>query len=346
MVWILANQYLLSRSETATLKILDHELQIESSNHWSSLNRPEFTANLELETVTITGNTINSIGVSLKNHKFLRELRLCDNPNLELHPDDVDHLNSTSLRILHLDGCDISRLPNNTFAHLPGLNELNLERNHLATIPYNILHPTNISILSLSNNHEFNFRPNSFVLESPTLTEFRCNDCGINVIYDETFVQLPLLSRIELNRNQITVVHFNSFVGNSQLSILQLNQNRLTAFPITSFRASNLRELCLDGNNFTAGVSTNILKQQYTKLNLRGQCSQNVSHKLDEDVPRPGISDAFIATYLVLIVVLQGLLAALLIGLCLRQVFGKKEQMEFEYSDGVLNDSDIYRYVK
>lgn len=117
---------------------------------------------------------------------------------------------------------------------------------------------------------------------------------------------------------------------------------------MTSFRTTQLRELCLDGNNFTAGISTNILKQRYAKLNLRGECPRNVSHQLDavEDVRRPGISDAFIATYLVCIVVLQGILAALLIVLCLRQMFGKKDPTEFEYANGVLNDSDIYRYVK
>lgn len=115
-----------------------------------------------------------------------------------------------------------------------------------------------------------------------------------------------------------------------------------------SFQTPQLRELCLDGNNFTAGISTNILKQRYAKLNLRGQCPLNISQQLDAilNVRRPGISDAFIASYLVLIVVLQGVLAALLIGLCLRQLYIKKDSKEFPYADGVLNDSEIYRYVK
>lgn len=109
-----------------------------------------------------------------------------------------------------------------------------------------------------------------------------------------------------------------------------------------------MRELCLDGNNFTDGFTTNILKQRYVKLDLRGQCPRNVSNQLDAilDDRRPGISDAFIATYLVMIVVVQGVLATLLIVICLRQLFGKKDPLEFQYADGVLNDSDIYRYVK
>lgn len=323
-------------------------MQIESSNHWSSLNRPEFTSNLQLESVIITGNTITAFGVSLKNHKFLKELRLCDNPDLNLQSDDITNLNSTSLRILHLDGCDISTLPDKTFTQLPGLAELNLERNQLVSIPYDMLQSTNSSILSLSSNHVFNFRPNQYFIVSPTLREFRCNDCGINVIYDETFLQLPMLDRLELNRNQLTVVYPKSFVGNRLLSVLQLNENRLTTFPITSFPTAQLTELCLDGNNFTEGLSTKILTQRYVKLNLRGQCPRNVSNQLDaiQDERLPGISDAFIATYLVMIVVLQCALASLLIVLCLRQLFRKKDPTEFVYSDGVLNDSDIYRYVQ
>lgn len=341
------------RNSTASSNSInnDRDLQIESNNHWTSLNRPEFTANLLLETVTITANTINALGVTLKNHPFLRELRLCDNPTLDLQPDDIENLNSKSLRTLHLDGCDLSELPTNSFAHLPALVELNLDRNHLVTVPQDVLLLTNTTTISLSSNTDFNFLPNANVLRSQTLSEFRCNDCGINVIYDVTFDQLPALMRLELNRNQITVVYPKSFGGlGRRLQVLQLNQNRLTTFPITSLRAGQhqLRELCLDGNNFTPGIGTDMLKQRYATLNLRGQCPRDASlQQLDdiEAVRRPGISDAFIATYLVMIVVVQGVFAALLIGLCLRQVFGKKDPTEFEYSNGVLNDSEVYRYV-
>lgn len=296
----------------------------------------------------IIGNTINSLAVTLAGHPFLRNLQLSDNPNFVLRPNDIPNLNSKSLRSLYLDGCNLTTIPNASFALLPGLVELNLERNHLKTIPVEILAKTNISRLSLSQNHDFNFIPNTGLLVSDTLTEFRCNGCGINVIYEATFAKLPSLRRIELNQNQITVVYAKAFGQLGRLAVLQLNQNHLATFPIGTLRTPPLLELCLDGNNFTSGTSTNVLKQRYVRLQLRGQCPANVSGQLDdiEDARLPGISDAFIASYLVLVVLIQGVLAALLIGFCLRQKFRSREPEEWDYAAGVLNDSAIYEYVK
>lgn len=326
---------------------------VDVDDHWTSLNRSEFTQNLLLEVVSIENNHILSLEANLSQHTALRELHLNDNSRFDLDLHDVANLVSASLRTLQVGGCDLDRIGNGTFERLPQLQSLVLDRNALTEIPVNMLAGTDVRQLSMSGNYVYNFPPDKPILNSSLLTVFRCNKCAITRVYTDTFELLPALLELELNGNQISIVYTQAFAHQPLLQVIQLNENELVAYPLEALRSPPLRELCLDGNNFTASIGTTFLKERVRKYGLRAQCPINVPKRLDdiEDTRLPGISDAFIASYLVLIVVLQAVFGVLALMYCLRHVYVSRTRRrrgseEFDYSAGVVNESLLYRYVK
>lgn len=346
-------------ASTATPTV-HQQLVVDPSDQWTSLNRTEFTQNLQLELVSIDHNHILTLGTNLAAHSDLLELRLNDNPHFDLKTGDVDNLHSSTLQALHLSGCHLDNIVGNAFAGLPQLRELHLDRNVLKMIPVNMLVGTNVSSVSLSDNEAFNMPTERPVLNSTQLVELRCNRCGITRIYSDTFVLLPALQRLELNGNRIAMIYPSAFDYNNRLAVIHLNDNRLSSFPLEALHSPQpLQQLCVDGNNFTASVGTTRLKLRYIKDELRGDCPSSASGELGyqrlddvEDSRLPGISDAFIAVYLVMIVLVQTVAVVVLVLYYVRRVYVRRtswrrsETIEFDYAAGVVNECGIYVYVR
>lgn len=335
---------------------LTNQLIIEPDDPWTSLNRTEFTLNPRLQLVSIENNHIAALGATLSKHKRLVELQLSDNGRFDLDANDVANLVSSSLHILQLAGCRLTNITNDrTFAGLPNLRQLNLDRNQLRLIPATLLGGTNVTVLSMSGNTDFNFPADRALLHSSTLSVFRCNKCGITRIYTDTFRRMSALTSVELNDNHITLVYTLAFVSNPLLASVQLNDNQLQAYPLEAMRSPPLRELCLDGNMFNSSVATTLLKERYATYALRADCPVDAQRRrLDdvEDTRLPGISDAFIASYLVMVVMGQAALGVVLVLYCLRHAYvvprrsRRRGSEEFDYAAGVVNDNEMYCYVR
>lgn len=342
-------------------------LIVDPLDHWTSLNRTDFTQNTRLQDIAIEHNHIITLGVTLAKHRQLRTLLLNDNPAFDLDASDVAHLVSATLLKLELAGCKLTNMAagNRSFAGLPQLRTLNLDRNHMTAIPVDMLAGTNVSALSLCGNEAFNFPAEAPVLNSSRLTEFRCNRCGISSIYTRTFALLPALERLELNGNRLKLVNPLAFTATPRLAVIHLNDNSLQTYPLEALRSTSLlHELCLDCNNFISSFTTNDLKRRYVQLGLRGHCPNNhTSHperptlRLEDIVEarRPGISDAYIASYLVVVVLVQAVSGVVLLVYWARearrqvrrhQCSRRGSECEFDYAAGVVNDSCVYRYVR
>lgn len=343
-------------------------LIVDPSDQWTSLNRTEFTQNTRLQVVSIEGNHIITLGVSLAKHSDLRSLLLNDNPRFDLDAKDVAQLVSRTLHTLQLAGCQLQNIPTGrrSFVGLPQLRTLIIDRNQMTAVPLDLLDGSNVSALSLGGNTDFTFPPDLPVLDSNRLTDFRCNRCGITNIYTRTFELMPALERLELNGNRLTRVFPLAFAATPRLAVVQLNDNELQTYPLEALHSTPLLyELCLDCNRFASTFPTSELKRRYIQLGLRGHCpTDHTTHperstlRLEDivDARRPGISDAYIASYLVVVVLVQAALGLVLLVYWAREARRQvrryqrsrhgSECEDFDYSAGVVNDSCVYRYVR
>lgn len=101
--------------------------------------------------------------------------------------------------------------------------------------PFSFSKYRNLRALNMSNNYNFHFPEHSMFLVSHNIRYYFCNNCGIKVIYEETFKGLPILSTIELKGNEIQVIMPEAFNCLPQISILNLEYNRLKTFNLKGF---------------------------------------------------------------------------------------------------------------
>lgn len=92
-----------------------------------------------------------------------------------------------------------------------------------------------LRVLNMSNNTIFVFPPQSIFLFSRNLRYYFCNNCGITVIYEETFKGLPILSTIELKGNNIQQIMPETFNYVPKISILNLESNQIKGFNSEGF---------------------------------------------------------------------------------------------------------------
>lgn len=139
------------------------------------------------------------------------------------------------------------------------------------------------------------------------------------------------------------------FNNNKNLVSLAIEQNDLNDFPQSVFDAFPLlKSLCIDGNPFLM-TAKNAFKSYYARFSLRTNCTEAVDDGNNfENILNPaeptknkGISDAFIASYLLIILVAQATVIGVLVLYYFKIVFTDKDD-EFDYSSNVLNDHDIY----
>lgn len=288
-------------------------------------------------------------------------------------PPETSFLSSISLERFECSGCGILTIFNATFSELPRLKELNLggnslsviqsasfntqfflrnlnfDFNRLTTIPIDLLKQSKVNAsLTMNHNSDFDFPPNEVLIRSKFLKEFQCSYCGITRMYVETFSELPNIESIALNNNSISTINSKMFERSRNILALSIEQNNLNDFPMSIFDVIfKLQSLCIDGNPFLR-TAKNALKNYYRQAKLRTNCTEiEVENYFETDLnpaeptKNKGISDAFIASYLLIILVAQAAVIGVLVMYCFKIVLTDKED-EFDYSSNVLNDHDIY----
>lgn len=348
------------------MTISEPELRIIQTERWSSLDNFRVTNNLKLALIDVSDNNLSSIGISLSLHESLRVLTLSGNENLQLTKADADNLSSKSLETFECDRCGVQVLSVNCFSRLPHLKSLSLMSNKLRTLPPNLFRSSVIEKLSLSHNRELSIGQNSILLESDTLNSFNCNQCNITVINAVTLSKMPSLRQLYLNGNRISTVDNKAFIHNDNINV-HLENNQLQEFPLAALNGK-ITALCIDGNPFKSSTNNNQLKKRYFEAKLRQNCTAVSSDKYFEvtladwylstkptiatiatiattAIPEKGISDAFIASYLTLIIIIQGVVITMLILYLVKTIYRHKDDV-FDYSEGVLNDYDIYNVLK
>ncbi|XP_037041465.1 leucine-rich repeat-containing G-protein coupled receptor 5A-like [Bradysia coprophila] len=344
-----------------------------TNQNWTSLDHDEITANLKLIQIDVSDNNITELNSTmLVDHRYLEVFILSRNKLYDFPPDS-SFLSSISLERFECCSCAITTIFNATFSELPKLKELDLSGNELSVIqpaafstqfflqklnfdfnkltslPVNILKQSKVNAsISMSHNSDFNFQPYEVLIKSKILKEFRCSYCGISAIYDETFSELPSIESIDLNNNKISTINAKMFDKNRNLISLSIEQNDLNDFPQSVFDAiPMIKSLCIDGNPFIM-TAKNAFKSYYARFSLRTNCTEvdgtnYFEYNLNpaEPTKNKGISDAFIASYLLIILVAQAAVIGILVLYYFKIVFTDKDD-EFDYSSNVLNDHDVY----
>lgn len=343
------------------------------NQNWTSLNDEKITTNLQLIRIDVSDNNITELNSTMfSDHHYLEILILSGNKMFDF-PVDTSFLSSISLERFECSSCGISTIFNATFSELPKLKELNLSGNSLSVIqsaafntqfflrnlnfdfnklkilPIDLLKQTKVNAsLSMNHNSEFDFQPNELLIKSKFLKEFQCGNCGITKISVETFSELPNIESINLNNNKISVINSKMFEKSRNIVSMSIEQNNLNDFPMSVFDVVlKLKSLCIDGNPFLM-TAKNAMKNYYRKAKLRINCTEVDVENVFENNLNPaeptknkGISDAFIASYLLIILVAQATVIGILVVYCFKIVLTDKDD-EFDYSSNVLNDHDIY----
>lgn len=345
------------------------------NQNWTTLYQDEITANTNLTQIDVSDNNITEFDSTIfSNHTSLQVLILSRNKEYDFPP-DVIFLSSDSLERFECSACGITNIYKETFFKLLKLRELNLSYNNLTvihsgvyiplllrnlnfdfnkleTLPNDLLKKTAVNSLSMNHNPDFNFQKNEVFLRSKLLLIFQCNYCGITSIYNETFSELPNIEGIFLNDNNISVINFKMFEKTPNITSLSFERNRVSEFAMNIFDVIvNLKSLCIDGNPLLTS-SVKAMKKYYVQVKLRNNCTEldsknyfeNDPHLIDETVEanlNKGISDAFIASYLLIILAAQVAVVGLLTMYWFKIVLTDKID-EFDYSNSVLNDYDVY----
>ena len=148
------------------------------------------------------------------------------------------------MRILRLTDNRLEQLPENAFAGLPHLQDLELNHNHFFTLPAHIFNPLiNLRVLQVAN-------------------------CGIERIQPELFSGLRSLVDLELALNDFDMLPENIF-DLPNLHIIGLDGNNLRVLDANMFGQS-LRSLwTVDASlNRIAAVDPNIISENSTLSNL------------------------------------------------------------------------------
>ncbi len=288
-------------------------------------------------------------------------------------PADTSFLSSTTLYRFECSECGITTIYNATFTGLTKLRELNLSGNSLSVIqpaafsthfflrmlnfdfnkltrlPVDLLKQTRVNAtVSMNHNSDFDFQPDEVLMKTKFLKEFQCGYCGITRIYESTFSELPNIESINLNNNNISTITAKMFEQSRNVVSISIEQNDLNDFPMNIFDViQHLSSLCVDGNPFLVTVK-NAFKNFYRQVKLRTNCTEVEVDNYFENYLNPaeptknkGISDAFIASYLLIILVAQAAVIGVLVVYCFKIVLSDKDD-EFDYSSNVLNDHDVY----
>lgn len=109
-----------------------------NGNQINRINEAAFKSNGNLKVVDLSGNQLKTFPhATFATTRYFEKFYLTNNP-LQL-PVNKSFFKSESLELLVMDRCNISAVYSQTFGELPGLEQLNLNRNQIEGLPLNSL---------------------------------------------------------------------------------------------------------------------------------------------------------------------------------------------------------------
>ncbi len=154
----------------------------------------------------------------------------------ELKPGDFDGL--TNLTDLHLNGNELTALPENIINQLTNLKDLSLNSNELTSLPDGVFDQLiNLTELSLSSN-ELTSLPDGVFDQLTNLTVLGLNGNEFSSLPAGLFDNLTSLIRLYLNSNQLSSLPDGLFDNLTNLTLLNLWDN-----PVSSLQESDFDHL-------------------------------------------------------------------------------------------------------
>lgn len=193
--------------------------------------------------INISNNAINHFDGELNTYLYIYSLDISNN---QLSDPQAFRNIGYSLRILYLNGNNLSVLGNHAFGDLPLLEILNLARNNITALRRR-------SFQGLANLQELNLSGNR-----------------IESLQVEQFSNLKKLRYLKLNNNLIKGLPRDVFL-NTRIEFLDLSHNLISIWPVNAFSdiGFTLRSVRMDSNQLEYLDTTMYMNTQYlTELNL------------------------------------------------------------------------------
>nr|XP_054769079.1 toll-like receptor 3 [Lytechinus pictus] len=214
-------------------------------------------------------SVINATEIRLSIPK-LRMISLASNRLIKVIPSKgFDGLEE--LEHLHIFGCQITHLHNDSFTGLTSLKLLNLEGNKITEIHGRIFTSfSNLQTLQLSNN-ELSLQSAVQITGLRTLQSLFLD--GNHIQFSTPLVwDLPNLSSLHLSNNGIIFLSANSFLGLENLSHLTLSKNQISIIRNNAFGGlPHLQKLDLSaGGNIGSFASPFQNLQQLIEIDMSG----------------------------------------------------------------------------
>jgi len=194
--------------------------------------------------------------------KKLKKLHISDWLSLEQLSEDAFN-GLESLSYLSLQSCKLDHVPQQAFAKLKNLEELNL------------------------SNNPINLEKSTFE-STPQLKELYLSNIGVHIIHENPFVSLKKLVKLDLSQNNIEVLVNHLFLQLRNLEDLNLSENSLTT--LSSRMIEPLRRLSsidLSGNKMICDCDLKWLKRHFDEkfrsagkpFTLLGKCQNPNKYK-------------------------------------------------------------------
>ncbi|CRL02651.1 CLUMA_CG015766, isoform A [Clunio marinus] len=193
--------------------------------------------------INISNNAIHHFDGELSTYLYIHSL---DASNNQLSEPQAFKNIGYSLRVLYLNGNNLSLLGNHAFGDLPLLEILNLAFNNITSLRRR-------SFQGLSNLQELDLSYNK-----------------IESLQVEQFFNLKKLRYLKLNNNNIRSLPRDVFL-NTRIEYLDLSNNYISIWPVNSFSdvGFTLRSVRINANQLEYLDSTMFMNTQYlTELNL------------------------------------------------------------------------------
>lgn len=344
----MCNEYTLCKNQQEILYINAEEINLKYISKYdidcfSDLNKLILNKNYELK---LSHNT-----TMLNRHVNIFECSCCG--ITEVYEKDFSGL--PSLETLDLSNNSIKQIDSKAFLHNPHVIFLNLSFNLLEEFGIAIdIFASNKSLktLDLSYNSQLSFSSDKYFIYSTSLERLFINNCNLKMVYNKTFQQLPVLKELFLQNNLIHKIYSQSFQGLKDLTFLQLDNNSLNSLSLKHV-TDNLMYICIDNNAFKYNreytkLHDELKKRKLLQRNSNTKC-ENTNGTMSfeyimESRKNAGISGAFISTYLVMILLAEGIVLAILI-LYYVKLKGRVQD-GLKYANTILNDHDIYKICK
>lgn len=314
----------------------------------------------------------NELQILEPNHfKSFGWIEIILDDNRDVFPNTtVTVLEIDNVEILHCENCDVKVIVEQTFSGLPKLRQLYLSKNSIEKVSvesfkynknislidfsYNLLKAIpmfpklkDLYSLDLSHNEQLSIDSEEPVLELEKLETLKLSNCNITTIYEKTFLHVPNIKYLHLNDNNIKVIAGDAFVHFKQLKKLAIENNNPLLLssedPHVTYKLSMRIDLRFDFNKTISTLSPATAGPSASTKTISTAATYPIT---TAQVREAGINDAFISSYLILMICIQaGLVAVIFV--CIIKVKRFEEITTMDYSSTIQNDNDVYKvYLK